>query len=132
LGEATKLTLHSAESCQINPAFPTNHELPSNVCRFGTLIVLIDIFNDRAPAQLSYCENSGVVAQGARDERRRMAEHDDFGQLYRAALAETDPEKKSRLLQEVQLILLRWQQQAITSALAEHARFDRTHTDSAA
>jgi len=61
-----------------------------------------------------------------------MAEHGDFGQLYRAALAETDPEKKSRLLQEVQLILLRWHQQAITSALAERGRFDRTHTDSAA
>lgn len=71
-----------------------------------------------------------IVAQG--ETRRRMAENDDFGQLYRAALAETNPEKKSRLLREVQLILLRWQQQAITSALAECKRSDRTYTESAA
>ena len=61
-----------------------------------------------------------------------MAETDDFGHLYRAALAETDPEKKSRLLREVQLILLQWQQEAITSAVAERKRPDRTYSDSAA
>jgi ABC-type transport system substrate-binding protein len=61
-----------------------------------------------------------------------MTENYDFGQLYRAALAETNPEEKSRLLREVQFILLRWQQQAITSALAERKRSERTYTDSAA
>jgi hypothetical protein len=32
----------------------------------------------------------------------------DFARLYRAALAETDPRKKSSLLREVQQILLEW------------------------
>jgi hypothetical protein len=61
-----------------------------------------------------------------------VAENDDFGQLYRAALAEADPERKSRLLREVQLILLQWQQEASRSAAAEHKRADRIYTDSAA
>lgn len=59
-----------------------------------------------------------------------MLAHGDFGQLYRAALAETDPERKSRLLREVQLILLQWQQEA--SAISEHEQAGRTYTDSAA
>ena len=63
---------------------------------------------------------------------RQMAEKDSFGQLYRAALAETDPEKKSRLLQEVQVILLRWQQEALASAVADRSRADRSYKDSAA
>jgi hypothetical protein len=37
-----------------------------------------------------------------------MQDSDDFGYLYRAALAETDPKKKSNLLQKVQLILMQW------------------------
>jgi hypothetical protein len=37
-----------------------------------------------------------------------MQEDYNFGQLYRAALAETDPGRKSELLREVQLILLNW------------------------
>jgi len=61
-----------------------------------------------------------------------MAENDDFGQLYRAALAETDPEKKSRLLREVQFILLQWQQEARASAVADRSRSDRIYKDSAA
>lgn len=35
---------------------------------------------------------------------------EDFGQLYRAALAEGDPEKKSLLLKEVQRALEQWEQ----------------------
>ena len=61
-----------------------------------------------------------------------MAENDNFGQLYRAALAETDPEKKSRLLREVQFILLQWRQEAARSAVAECKRADRAYSDSAA
>jgi len=61
-----------------------------------------------------------------------MIENDDFGQLYRAALAETDPERKSRLLREVQLILLQWHQEAVASAAADRKRSDRAYTDSAA
>ena len=58
-----------------------------------------------------------------------MAERSGFGQLYRAALAETDPEKKSRLLREVQLILLQWEQEVTRSVVADPRS---TYTDSAA
>jgi hypothetical protein len=34
----------------------------------------------------------------------------DFGKLYRAAFAERDVEKKSKLLREVQQVLQVWQQ----------------------
>jgi hypothetical protein len=34
---------------------------------------------------------------------------DDFAQLYRAAFAECDPERKSRLLSEVQQALAEWE-----------------------
>jgi len=61
-----------------------------------------------------------------------MAETYEFGQLYRAAFAETDPEKKSRLLGEVQFILLQWQQEATKSAIADRNRADGTYADSAA
>jgi hypothetical protein len=36
--------------------------------------------------------------------------HHDFGKLYRAAFAERDLEKKSKLLREVQQVLQVWQQ----------------------
>jgi hypothetical protein len=61
-----------------------------------------------------------------------MAERSGFAQLYRAALAETDPEKKSRLLRELQLILLQWEQDVTRSVVAEPRSSDRTYTDSAA
>jgi hypothetical protein len=37
-----------------------------------------------------------------------MQEDYNFGRLYRAALAETDPGRKCELLRQVQLILLDW------------------------
>jgi len=36
---------------------------------------------------------------------------EDFGRLYRAAFAECDPEKKSRLLSEVQQALVEWERE---------------------
>jgi hypothetical protein len=37
-----------------------------------------------------------------------MQESLNFGQLYRAALAETDPKRKTNLLREVQSVLIKW------------------------
>jgi hypothetical protein len=38
-----------------------------------------------------------------------IAVFDDFAELYRAAFAECDPERKSRLLSEVQRALAEWE-----------------------
>jgi hypothetical protein len=43
----------------------------------------------------------------------------NFGELYRAAFAECDPEKKSELLHQVQITLAEWQRQSETPPLAE-------------
>ena len=44
---------------------------------------------------------------------------DNFGDLYRAAFAEQDPEKKLFLLSEVRKAIEKWEQQASRSPLAE-------------
>jgi hypothetical protein len=61
-----------------------------------------------------------------------MAETENFGRLYRAALAETDPEKKSHLLRAVQLVLLQWHEEAARAAASELSQGDPAFADSAA
>jgi len=40
-----------------------------------------------------------------------MSEFSDFGELYRAAFAECDPERKSHLLKQVRQALVEWEQE---------------------
>ena len=47
-----------------------------------------------------------------------MSEFRDFGELYRAAFAECDPQKKSHLLKQVHQALLEWEQEGARSASA--------------
>ncbi len=44
---------------------------------------------------------------------------DNFGDLYRAAFAEQDPEKKLFLLGEVRKAIEKWEEQASRSSLAD-------------
>jgi hypothetical protein len=58
---------------------------------------------------------------------------DDFGQLYRAAFAECDPEIKSRLLSEVRQALAEWERNAEESSSTSGSHFwTATTGDSAA
>ena len=46
----------------------------------------------------------------------------DFAELYRAAFAEDDPNRKSLLLQEVQRVLEEWERRNDDATVAERAQ----------